>query len=198
MKATYFATPARFRDWLEINHAKSRELLVGFYKRDSGKASITWPESVDAALCYGWIDGVRKSVDQLRYTIRFSPRKPSSIWSEINVRRVGELEMLGLMRPAGKKAFAARREAKTAVYSYEQRSDPRLDPLHEDRLKGNKKAFEFFQSRPRWYRKAASWWIVSAKKEETRQKRLTILIEDSANGRTIPPLTRPSGKTKGD
>lgn len=193
MKPQFFTTPSKFRAWLEKNHAKSRELLVGFYKRDSGKPSITWPESVDAALCFGWIDGVRKSIDAESYTIRFTPRKPRSTWSAVNIKRAKELIGLGLMHPAGLKAFEARTDEKTAIYSYEQRHAGKLEPAYERQFKANRRAWEYFQARPPSYRKAAIWWVVSAKKEETRQSRLARLIEDSQNGRAIPPLTRRPG-----
>jgi len=191
VKPTFFATPAEFRAWFERHHATSRELLVGFYKRGSGKPSITWPESVDQALCFGWIDGVRRSIDETSYTIRFTPRKASSNWSTINVNRVKELTASGLMRPAGLEAFRRRSEKKSGVYSYEQRAAAKLSRADQGRLKANKKAWAFFQDQPPWYRRTAAYWIISAKKEETRQKRLETLIADSASGRTIGPLTRP-------
>jgi uncharacterized protein YdeI (YjbR/CyaY-like superfamily) len=189
-KVLFFTTPDDFRNWLEQHHAVEKELLVGFYKRDSGKPSITWPESVDCALSYGWIDGVRNSIDEIRYRIRFTPRKPNSTWSAINVKRVTELTMLGLMRPAGIKAFEARRGDKTGIYAYEQRKKAKLTPALEKRLRANKKAWEFFQAQPPWYQRTASYRVISAKQEETRQKRLDQLIRDSAAGRTIKELTR--------
>ncbi|HZI06410.1 MAG TPA: YdeI/OmpD-associated family protein [Archangium sp.] len=190
MKPTYFATPADFRAWLEKHHADTPELLVGFYKKDSGKPSITWPESVDQALCFGWIDGVRRRVDDVSYTIRFTPRKARSIWSAVNIQRVKELEKQGLMQPAGRKAFQAREEAKSAVYAYEQKEDAKLTGPYEKRFKANTKAWAFFQAQAPWYQRAASWWVVSAKQEQTREKRLATLMEDSENGRTIRQLTR--------
>lgn len=189
MKITLFKSPSDFRKWLEIHHAATQELWVGYYKKDSGKPSITWPESVDEALCFGWIDGIRKSVDDTSYTIRFTPRKRRSIWSAVNIRRAQELANLGRMRPAGLKAFQARQENKSGVYSYEQRSH-KLEGPYEEKLKKNKAAWDFFQAQPPSYRKAANWWVVSAKKEETRLKRLNKLIEDSAQGRTLPSFTR--------
>ncbi len=190
MKPTFFATPTEFRAWLEKHHADAQELLVGFYKKDSGKPSITWPESVDQALCFGWIDGVRKRVDDVSYTIRFTPRKARSIWSAVNIARVKELEKLGLMQPAGRKAFQARAEDKSVVYAYEQKQDARLTAPYEKRLKANKKAWAFFQAQAPWYQRSASWWVVSAKQEQTREKRLATLIEDSENGRTLRQFTR--------
>lgn len=189
-KVLFFATPDDFRAWLEQHHAVKKDLLVGFYKRDSGKPSITWPESVDCALSYGWIDGVRNSIDGISYQIRFTPRKPTSIWSAINVKRVAELTKLGLMRPAGVKAFEARKGDKTGIYAYEQRKNAKLTPAFEKLFRANKKAWAFFESQPPWYQRTASYRVISAKQEETRQKRLDQLIKDSAAGRTIKELTR--------
>ncbi len=182
---TFFPTPADFRRWLKANHATETELLVGFYKTSSGKPSITWPESVDQALCFGWIDGVRKRVDDESYTIRFTPRKPTSTWSAVNIKRVEELTQQGLMQPAGLKAFEARKENKSGIYSYEQRSAT-LPPEYEKVLKKNKAAWTFFQAQPASYRKAAVWWVVSAKQEATRLKRLDQLIDLSAHEQLIP------------
>jgi len=189
MKVTFFKSPSDLRKWLEAHHATAQELWVGYYKKNSGKPSITWPESVDEALCFGWIDGVRKSVDEISYTIRFTPRKPRSIWSTVNIKRARELADQGRMRPAGLKAFQAREENRSGVYSYEQRP-PELDGPYAQKLMRNKAAWDFFQAQPPSYRKAAAWWVISAKKEETRLKRLDKLIDDSAQGRTIPPFTR--------
>jgi uncharacterized protein YdeI (YjbR/CyaY-like superfamily) len=179
----FFATPADFRRWLEEHHATARELLVGFYKKDSGKPSITWPESVDEALCVGWIDGVRKRIDDESYTIRFTPRKASSTWSAVNIKRITELIAEGRVLPAGLAAFEKRSEEKSGIYSYEQREAAELDPEAEKQFRANEAAWEFFQAQPAWYRKTAIWRVVSAKKEETRQKRLALLIEASAGGR---------------
>jgi uncharacterized protein YdeI (YjbR/CyaY-like superfamily) len=189
-KTIFFATPADFRAWLEKNHALHTELAVGFYKRASGKPSITWPESVDAALCYGWIDGVRNSIDALSYRIRFTPRKPTSIWSAINVKRVAELTKLGLMHPAGVTAFEARKGDKTGIYAYEQRKKARLSPAYEKQFRANKKAWAFFQSQPPWYQRTAAYRVISAKQEATRQKRLGQLIKDSETGVPIKELRR--------
>lgn len=186
---TFFPTPADFRRWLEAHHATEKELLVGFYKTGSGKPSITWPESVDQALCFGWIDGIRKRVDDESYTIRFTPRKPTSTWSAVNIKRIEELTKLGLMTPAGLKAFEARQENKSGIYSYEQRTAT-LPPEYEKVLKKNKAAWKFFQAQPASYRKAAMWWIVSAKQEATRLKRLDQLIDLSARQQQIPQFRR--------
>jgi len=184
MKAIYFESPASFRKWLAVHHATDKELLVGFYKKGSGKPSLTWPESVDEALCFGWIDGVRKRVDDTRYTIRFTPRRKSSIWSAINIARVGVLQAQGLMQPAGLAAFGARDEKRSAIYAYENRPKT-LDPVYEKELRRDKVAWTFFEAQPPSYRKLAAWWVMSAKKEETRQKRLARLISDSARGKRI-------------
>jgi uncharacterized protein YdeI (YjbR/CyaY-like superfamily) len=180
---TFFAKPSDFRSWLEKHHEQEKELWVGFYKKGSGKPSITWPESVDEALCFGWIDGVRKSLGEESYMIRFTPRKPGSNWSAVNVARVEELSREGRMRPAGLEAFEKRSEAKTGIYAYEQKEAAELEKAEERQFKANRKAWDFFQSQPDWYRRTAVWRVVSAKKEETRRKRLAKLIEESEQGR---------------
>ena len=192
MKPRFFATPAEFRDWLETNHDTANELLVGFYKKSSGRPSITWPESVDEALCFGWIDGKRKGIDDARYTIRFSPRTSGSIWSAINIARVKELERLGRMRPAGRRAFQERDDEKSRIYSYEQRHAAKLDDAQERLFRANKAAWDFFQSRPPGYQKTATYWVVSAKRDETRMRRLARLIDDSEHHRKIAELTSPN------
>lgn len=193
-KATFFPTPSDFRAWLEAHHGKFRELLMGFYKKDSGKPSITWPESVDVALCFGWIDGVRKSIDETSYTIRFTPRRPTSTWSSVNIKRVRELTKEGMMYPAGLKAFAARRARKSGIYTYEQRKRLRFNAQQLKQFRENKSAWEFFRSQAPWYQRVCTWWVTSAKKEETRRKRLSLLIEHSQNRRTLPQLTRAEKK----
>lgn len=195
MQIKFFATPAALRKWLEKNHDKTHELWVGFYKKSSGKSSITWPEAVDQLLCFGWIDGVRKSVDDESYAIRVTPRKPRSVWSAVNLKRVEELTKMGLMHPAGLAVFQARDLKKSGLYSFENRPQ-KLAPKYEKQMRVNKKAWEFFQAQPPWYRRTASWWVLSAKKEETRLKRLATLIADSAQGKTIAPLKRPARQTK--
>lgn len=181
----YFATPAAWRGWLEKHHDKAKELWVGFHKRDSGKPSITWPESVDEALCFGWIDGVRKSIDETRYKIRFTPRKPTSNWSSVNIRRVAELTELGRMRHAGLAAFERRSEKRSGIYAYEQRKEIVLDPAYEKKLRANKKAWAFFTSSAPSYQHVCVFWIMGAKQEQTRLRRLERLIEDSAAGRKV-------------
>ena len=196
MKPTFFQTPAEFREWLEEHHATTGELWVGYYKTDSGKPSITWPESVDEALCFGWIDGVRKSIDDVSYKIRFSPRRPRSIWSSVNIKRARALIQEGLVRPAGLEAYRARRENRSGVYSYEQRR-AELEAPYDRHLRKNKAAWEFFQAQPPSYRKAVSWWIVCAKREETRLKRLRELMACSARGERLPALRRPEPRRRG-
>jgi uncharacterized protein YdeI (YjbR/CyaY-like superfamily) len=193
-KTLFFATPADFRAWLEKNHSLQTELSVGFYKRDSGKPSITWPESVDVALCYGWIDGVRNSIDAVSYRIRFTPRQPTSTWSAINVKRVAELTRLGLMHPAGVKAFEARTGDKTGIYAYEQRKSAKLPSTYERQFRANQKAWAFFHKQPPWYQRTATYRVVSAKQEATRQKRLAELIRDSEAGLSIKELRRAETK----
>ncbi len=188
-KPTFFPTPADFRTWLEAHHDKLREHLVGFHKKDSGKPSITWPESVEVALCFGWIDGVRKSLDETSYTIRFTPRKPVSTWSSININLVGKLTKQGLMHSAGQKAFAARSEEKSSIYSYEQRKNPRFTRKQEKQFRANKTAWEFFRSQAPWYQRVCTYWIISAKREETKLKRLSELTSHSQNEREMPRLT---------
>jgi uncharacterized protein YdeI (YjbR/CyaY-like superfamily) len=192
MEPVFFATPEEFRAWLEEHHATETELLVGFHRKGSGRPSITWPESVDQALCFGWIDGVRRRIDDASYTIRFTPRKQRSTWSAINVKRVGELAEQGLMHPAGIAAFERRSDDRTAIYSYERRTAAAFEPEQERAFKADAEAWSWFQAQPPSYRRTATHWVISAKRPETRERRLGQLIEDSAAGRTIPLLTRPS------
>lgn len=184
MPPTFFKSRAEFRNWLEANHAKVSELLVGFHKKDSGKASITYPEALNEALCFGWIDGVRKGFNETSYTVRFSPRRPKSGWSEVNTRRVAELKKLGLMARPGLEAFENRDEQRSKQYSFENRAQP-LDPALEKQFRANRKAWDFFQAQPPGYRRVITWWIMSAKKDETRLKRLATLIEGSERGKRI-------------
>jgi len=184
LKRQFFQTPTDFRTWLEKNHATSTELWVGFYTKDSGKSSLTWPESVDEALCFGWIDGIRKRVNKISYQIRFTPRRQGSIWSATNIKRAKELVRREQMRPTGLKAFAARIENKSGIYSYEQRNTELSQP-YAKLLNKNKAACNFFKQQPPSYRKMIIWWIVSAKKEETRMARLAKLIGESAKGKRL-------------
>ena len=192
----YFADAAAFRAWLAAHHADRGALLVGFHKRGTGVPSMTWPESVDAALCYGWIDGVRRRVDDERYTIRFSPRRARSVWSAINIMRAKELIAAGDMTPAGERAFAARRDDRSAIYAYEQRKAPQFDAAQATRFRANAKAWTFFQAQPPGYQRLTTFWVTSAKREETRAKRLATLIRDSAAGRRIRGLERPKPRAK--
>ena len=181
MKPRYFKSAADFRAWLAANGSRASELWVGFYKKASGKGGITYQESVDAALCFGWIDGIKKRVDEHSYTHRFTPRRARSTWSRINTRRMPELIAAGLMAPAGLEAFQQRDERRTAIYTYENEAQALAPPL-EKRFKANRKAWEFFQAQPPGYRKLVTRWIGQAKKDETRLKRLQMTIDASAKG----------------
>ena len=191
MKPVFLATPEEFGAWLEEHHETAGELWVGFYKKASGKPSITWQESVEQALRFGWIDGVRRSLGDESYTIRFTPRKPTSNWSRINVAKVEELKARGLMAPGGLRAYEARTPERTGVYSSERREPAVLPPEFEERLRAHGAAAEWFDGRPPGYRKTAIHWVISAKREETRMRRLQQLIDCSAEGRPVPPLRRP-------
>jgi uncharacterized protein YdeI (YjbR/CyaY-like superfamily) len=189
MKPKFFSNSLKFRKWLEDNHSKKKELLVGFYKKSSGKPSITWPESVEQALCFGWIDGIRKSIDAERYSIRFTPRNPKSTWSAVNIKKIEELKRLGLVKPAGLAAYNKKEENNSKIYSFEQRI-VQFDPQFEKVFKKNKKAWNNFQLQPPYYRKTVTHWVMSAKQEETRLKRLNRLIIDSEAGLKIKEMRR--------
>ncbi|MEN2399010.1 YdeI/OmpD-associated family protein [Flavobacterium sp. MC2016-06] len=178
MEPTFFATQEAFRKWLEENYKEQKELLVGFYKVNSGKPSMSWSESVDQALCFGWIDGVRKSIDKDSYTIRFTPRKPSSIWSSINIKKIEDLTQAGLMKPEGLKAFSLRTESRSNIYSHEKEPVP-LDDVYVNQFKSNTTAWEFFEKQAPSYKKVMIHWIMSAKQEKTRQSRLEKTIAES-------------------
>ena len=193
MKPRFFTTPDEFRAWLDENHESESEVVVGFYKKPTGRPSLTWTESVREALCFGWIDGVRRRIDEDSYSIRFTPRKRGSNWSVINVRHVEELTRAGRMQPAGIEAFEARTPEKTGVYTYENRHEAKLSPEHEEPFQANERAWEFFQAQPPGYRQTAIFWVVSAKREETRNRRLTTLIGDSAQQRRIGLLSGRGG-----
>jgi uncharacterized protein YdeI (YjbR/CyaY-like superfamily) len=181
MSPRFFKTPAAFRRWLAANHGKTKELWVGFYKKSSGKPSIDWPQSVDEALCFGWIDGIRKAIDEESFKIRFTPRRPESVWSAVNVRNMERLIKEKRMTPAGLKAYESKKEYRSGVYSYEQRPSELVDP-YATKFQRNKAAWKFFQAQPPYYRKMMTWFILSAKTEATRMKRLERLIEGSARG----------------
>jgi uncharacterized protein YdeI (YjbR/CyaY-like superfamily) len=191
VKPRFFRTPAEFRAWLEKNHDTATELSVGFYKKASGRKGITYEEALDEALAFGWIDGLTKRVDDERWTIRFSPRRPKSIWSLKNIRRVGELSEQGRMAPPGIAAFERRDPSDAGTYSFEQ-ADPEFGEDLERRFRRDRKAWRFWEAQPSGYSKAATWWVVSAKREETRLRRLATLIEDSGNGRRLAMLTSPT------
>lgn len=183
-RPTYFPTEADFRRWLAANHATAPELLVGFWKKGSGKPSIDWPQARDQALCFGWIDGIRKSLGDEAYTIRFTPRRKGSIWSKVNVERHEALTAAGLMNPAGVRAYEENKH-KSGLYSYE-RELAKLDPAEEQQFRKNKAALTDWDKRPPGYRKVVLHWVTSAKRPETRAKRLATLIESSAAGQKIP------------
>jgi len=178
----FFETPAKFRAWLRRHAATASELVVGFYKRDSGLRSITWEESVDEALCFGWIDGVRTRIDDRSYRIRFTPRRPTSAWSAINMRKVRLLQEQGRMTQAGLDAFARRNDAKSRIYAYEQVRRAELEPAQQAQFRRNRKAWAFFAAQAPNYRHRFAWYVTSAKRPETRQARLAKLIEASARG----------------
>ncbi len=175
---TFFSTQSDFRKWLEKNHGNANELLVGFYKVGSNKPSMTWSQSVDQALCFGWIDGVRKSIDQDSYCIRFTPRKSTSIWSAINIAKVEELTKQGLMQSSGLASFKKRIEKKSKIYVHEN-LEVKLSPDFDKQFKANKKAWNYFQTLAPSYRKLSTNWVMSAQQETTRIKRLNDLISDS-------------------
>ncbi|AWK07526.1 bacteriocin-protection protein [Flavobacterium crocinum] len=184
MRPTFFENQLEFRKWLEKNHQHEKELLVGFYKVTSKKLSMSWSESVDQALCFGWIDGVRKSIDKDSYTIRFTPRKTSSIWSAINIQKMEDLTKAGLMTDAGLKAFSFRTENKSKIYSHEKEPVP-LNLEYENQFKSNVIAWEFFNKQAPSYKKVMIHWIMSAKQEKTRQSRLEKTIKESENKKRV-------------
>lgn len=190
MKPTFFKSGAEFRAWLERHHGDGTELLVGFYKKGSQKRGITYQEALDEALAFGWIDGVRRALDVDRYTIRFTPRRPRSIWSAVNIRRVGELTAAGRMADAGHAAFDKRDEKRSAIYAYE-RAVAELDPEATKVFKADKKAWAFYRAQAPWYQRTSTHWVVSAKRPETRARRLATLIDYSRNGERLPMLTPP-------
>jgi uncharacterized protein YdeI (YjbR/CyaY-like superfamily) len=182
-----FASAAEFRRWLERHHASEREAWIGYYKKGVPKQSISYPEAVEEALCFGWIDGIGYRIDDEVTANRFTPRTKRSTWSAVNVRRVGELLAAGRMYPAGIAAFEARTPDNTGIYSYENRP-PDLPETYLRRLRANAAAWRYWHGQTPGYRRGATWWVVSAKQEATRQRRLATLIEDSAAGRIIKPL----------
>jgi len=187
MKPTFFSSALEFHRWLASNHDSSYELLLGFHKKTSGLKSITYPEALDEALCFGWIDGVRRNLNETSYTIRFTPRKPKSIWSLVNVRHVERLKKAGRMRSSGLAAFERRDAKRTGIYSFENRPKE-LSPEFQKLFRANKKAWEFFKAEPPYIKRTVAFWVMSAKKEETRIRRLQQLIEGSAKGKRMGVL----------
>lgn len=194
MAIKYFPNPAGFRRWLAKNHGSVDELWVGFHKKGTGKPSLTWSESVDEALCYGWIDGIRKSVDDGRCKIRFTPRKAGSAWSALNLRKMKQLEKEGRMTAAGHRAFEARDESKSG-YAVKDLAAT-LDAVLEKTFRGQRSAWSFFGKQPAGYRRLAVYWVMNAKRQETRERRLAKLIEVSARGERLPELTSKPAKKK--
>jgi uncharacterized protein YdeI (YjbR/CyaY-like superfamily) len=189
MTPKFFPTPAALRRWFLQHHATADELVVGFYKRGSGRPSPTWAQAVEEALCFGWIDGVRHRRDEASYTVRFTARRPGSTWSRVNIARVAALRAAGRMHAAGESAFAERRAARTGRYSYEQRPSELPEP-YAALLAGRRAAAHFFASQAPSYRRAAIWWVISAKREETRLKRARTLVQLSARGALIPQFLK--------
>jgi uncharacterized protein YdeI (YjbR/CyaY-like superfamily) len=189
MTPKFFPSPVELRKWFAAHQDTEKELLIGFCKKRTGKPSVTWAESVDEALSFGWIDGIRRSVDEDRYTIRFTPRRPGSVWSAVNIQRVAMLTAEGRMRPAGLAAFEKRKENKSGIYSYEQRPVTMPEP-YARAFKKNERAWSFFESQPPGYQKMATWFVISAKQEDTRLKRLAVLIKNSAANERLGPMRR--------
>ena len=187
MNPLFFPTQSHLRKWFEKNHNKAEELWVGYYKKSSGKLSITWQESVDEALCFGWIDSIRKSIDDESYTNRFTPRREGSTWSAVNTKRIKELIKLGLVKPSGLEVFNKRDKKKTNHYSFEQK-EAKFPKEFEKKIKANKRAWNYFQKLPPYAKRLSTWWVISAKREETKIKRLEVLIRCSEEERKIPPL----------
>ena len=184
----FFASAGAFQKWLAKNHATARELVVGFYKKDSGRGGLTYPEALDEALCHGWIDGVRRTIDEESYSIRFTPRKKDSIWSAVNMRHVMRLKKAGRMAAPGLAVFEARNPARAGIYSFENRPKS-LAPAYRKQFQANRPAWAWFEAQPPWYRRTAAFWVMGAKKDETRLKRLAVLIDSSAKGRRAPPFS---------
>lgn len=191
MEPKFFKTPEKFRQWLDKHHNIKDELWVGYYKKATGKGSITWPESVDEAICYGWIDGIRKTHDDESYKIRFTPRRPTSIWSAVNIDKAEQLIKTKRMQPSGLAAYKNKKDHKSMIYSFEQKKeDIKLPGEYEKIFRQNKQAWKFFSDQAPYYRRAATWWVISAKREETKQRRLQTLIQDSENQIKIKELRR--------
>jgi uncharacterized protein YdeI (YjbR/CyaY-like superfamily) len=188
----FFETPAELRAWFEANHETAAELWLGYHRKRTGRPSVTWQEVVDQELCFGWIDSVRYSIGDDRSAQRLTPRRRGSVWSAVNIKRFAELEQRGLVHPNGRAAFAVREDARSAIYSYENRSGG-FEESVEATFRKDKAAWKFFESQAPWYRRAATHWVMSAKREATRIKRLQTLIGHSKKGERIPPLARTRG-----
>lgn len=188
----FFSSPHDWREWLAEHHDSHTEVLVGMFKKASGRATMTWSQAVDEALCFGWIDGVRRGIDEHAHSIRFTPRKPRSTWSAVNIAKAEALIAEGRMQAAGLRAFAARTEERSRIYAFEQ-GEVELPADALKRLKANAEAWSFWESRPAGYRRIAAWWVISAKRAETRERRLATLIEDCAAGRLIRSQRRNTG-----
>jgi len=197
VKIVFFETPGAFRAWLERHHRQQRILHVGFRKRHTGRPSLTWPEAVDEALCFGWIDGVRHRIDAEGYTIRFTPRRAGSTWSAVNLRRVRVLIRVGRMSPHGLRVYRQRNPSRTGLYSFEQLWAARFTPLHARLFRAKRRAWQWFRAQAPWYRRTATFWVESAKLEPTRRRRLAALIAASAAGRPVGPLDRKRGRDRG-
>jgi uncharacterized protein YdeI (YjbR/CyaY-like superfamily) len=190
MEPLFFADAAELRAWFVEHHADAPELLVGYFKKHTGRPTVQHTEAIEQALCFGWIDSIGRRIDEDRYQVRFTPRRKGSVWSAINVAKIAELTAAGLMHPAGLHAFQSRKSERVAAYSYEQPADAVLNDQQTELFRSEEAAWQWFSAQPASYRRAAVHWVVSAKREETRQRRLAQLITDSAAGRTVPPLTR--------
>jgi uncharacterized protein YdeI (YjbR/CyaY-like superfamily) len=192
MAPVFFESARAFREWLDAHHATEQELWLGFYKKGSGRTGLTYLEAVDEALCYGWIDGKLRRIDGVCHQVRFTPRKPTSSWSAINIRKVSELTKAGRMTPAGLAVFDARRRAGGP---YEAGAAPLVfSPAYAKRLRGNKAAWRFFEAQPPWYRRNTQFWVMSAKREETRERRLTLLVDACARGERLGPFSMQPAK----
>lgn len=190
MEPLFFADATELRAWFLAHHAEEPELLLGYFKKHTGRPTVQHTEAIEQALCFGWIDSIGRRIDDERYQVRFTPRRKGSVWSAINVAKIAELTAAGLMHPAGLHAFESRKPERVAVYSYEQPADAVLNDQQTELFQSEEAAWQWFSAQPASYRRAAVHWVVSAKRDETRQRRLTQLITDSAAGRTVPPLTR--------
>jgi uncharacterized protein YdeI (YjbR/CyaY-like superfamily) len=190
MEPVFFSTPAELRAWFERHHDQEPELLVGYWKKGASRQGIKHAEAIEQALCFGWIDSVGRRIDDERYQVRFTPRRKGSVWSAVNIATIARLTAAGQMHPTGLRAYESRRPDRVATYSYEQPADAQLDAEQTARLRAEPAAWEWFSAQPPSYRRAAVHWVVSAKRPETRERRLAQLITDSAAGRPVPPLAR--------